>query len=227
MKHEISLPLRALAYLLRYPDAAMREPLPEVRSLLDESPALNSARRAELTALIDRLLANGLQAEAAYVDLFDRGRGTALYLFEHVHGDSRDRGPAMVDLVKTYERAGLLLDPSELPDYLPVLLEFASTQPRPQASAFIGEFSHILQSIAQSLRERDSDYFSVVAAVLELAGVKQLMPDNAAAAAAEEPLDVSWAEPAAFDGCSTQGQAAPNTPQPIHILRRPPSAEAR
>lgn len=227
MKHDISLPLRALAHMLRYPDAAMREPLPEVRSALEAAPALGAARRAELAALADRLQANGLHAEAAYVDLFDRGRGTSLYLFEHVHGDSRDRGPAMVDLVQTYEQAGLLLDPSELPDYLPVLLEFASTQPRQQACAFIGEFAHILQAIAQTLRQRDSDYFCVLAALLELAGARQLVPANAGAAAAEEPLDLSWAEPAAFDGCSTQGQAAPNTPQPVHILRRPPSAEAR
>ncbi|MDT4820892.1 Nitrate reductase molybdenum cofactor assembly chaperone NarJ [compost metagenome] len=229
MKHGISLPLRALAHLLRYPDAAMRNPLPEVRSTLEADPALGKARRAELAALADRLLAGGMHAEAVYVDLFDRGRGTSLYLFEHVHGDSRDRGPAMVDLVKTYEQAGLLLDPSELPDYLPVLLEFASTQPRQEACAFIGEFAHILQAIAQTLRQRDSDYFSVIAAVLELAGVKQLVPAGASAGAVaeEEPLDISWAEPAAFDGCSTQGQAAPNTPQPVHIHRRPPSAEAR
>jgi nitrate reductase delta subunit len=227
MKHDISVPLRALAHLLRYPDAAMREPLPEVRSVLETATALGKARRAELGALADRLLANGLHAEAVYVGLFDRGRGTSLYLFEHVHGDSRDRGPAMVDLIKTYERAGLLLDPSELPDYLPVLLEFASTQPPPEASAFVGEFAHILQAIAQTLRQRDSDYFCVIAAVLELAGVPRLVPADAGAVAAEEPLDLSWAEPAAFDGCSTRGQAAPGTPQPVHILRRPPSAEAR
>ncbi|MCP2937330.1 nitrate reductase molybdenum cofactor assembly chaperone, partial [Salmonella enterica subsp. enterica serovar Typhimurium] len=82
--------------------------------------------------------------EAAYVELFDRGRSTSLHLFEHVHGDSRDRGPAMIDLAQTYEKAGLYLAEGELPDYLPVVLEFVSTQPAREARAFLGEMTHIL-----------------------------------------------------------------------------------
>ena len=79
--------------------------------------------------------------EAAYVELFDRGRATSLHLFEHVHGDSRDRGPAMIDLQRTYEQAGLVSRRDELPDYLPVMLEFASTQPPREARAFLGEIA--------------------------------------------------------------------------------------
>ena len=78
--------------------------------------------------------ADPIELEARYVELFDRGRATSLHLFEHVHGDSRDRGPAMIDLTQTYEKAGLLLGPHELPDHLCVVLEFASTQP-PRAGA--------------------------------------------------------------------------------------------
>ena len=166
-----------------------------------------------------------MDAEAGYVDLFDRGRGTALHLFEHVHGDSRDRGPAMVDLVKTYEQAGLLLDPAELPDHLTVLLEFASTQPTQEARAFIGEFAHILQSIAAALVRRQSDYAAVLSAVLDLAG-QPVMADTSVSLPADEPLDASWEEPAAFGGCNSEGQAAPGTPQPIHITRRQPPAGA-
>jgi nitrate reductase delta subunit len=70
-----------------------------------------------------------MEAEARYVDNFDRGRQTSLHLFEHVHGDSRDRGPALIDLMQTYEKAGLQFEADELPDHLPVVLEFASTQP--------------------------------------------------------------------------------------------------
>lgn len=231
MKDSISFTLRALAYLLRYPDASMRSHLPEIHTALNAEDAIGHVRRRELDALMDRLLAEGLDAEAIYVDLFDRGRGTALHLFEHVHGDSRDRGPAMVDLVRTYEEAGLLLDPAELPDHLTVLLEYASTQPTPQARAFIGEFSHILQSIAAALLRRESDYGAVLAAVLDLTG--HALPSDAPIAS-EEPLDASWEEPLAFGGCSSQGQSAPASgtaasmpgTQPIHILRRPPSAQA-
>ncbi|RYY81468.1 MAG: nitrate reductase molybdenum cofactor assembly chaperone [Comamonadaceae bacterium] len=158
MKDSITFTLRALAHLLRYPDATMRAHLPDIHTALNAEDAIGRVRRAELDALMDRLLADGLDAEAAFVDLFDRGRGTSLHLFEHVHGDSRDRGPAMVDLVQTYEAAGLLLDASELPDHMTVLLEYASTQPTREARAFIGEFAHILQSIHAALQRRGSDH---------------------------------------------------------------------
>lgn len=225
MKDSISFTLRSLAHLLRYPDADMRGHLVDIHTALNAENALGSVRRTELDALMDRLLAEGMDAEASYVDLFDRGRGTALHLFEHVHGDSRDRGPAMVDLVKTYEQAGLLLDPAELPDHLTVLLEFASTQPTQEARAFIGEFAHILQSIAAALVRRQSDYAAVLSAVLDLAG-QPVMADTPASLPADEPLDASWEEPAAFGGCNSEGQAAPGTPQPIHITRRQPPAGA-
>jgi nitrate reductase delta subunit len=122
--------LRVLSALLGYPDAQMRRHLPEMRGLLHAEGALAPARRAEIDALIDTLeSAEPMEAEAGYVELFDRGRGTSLHLFEHVHGDSRERGPAMIDLGQTYQKAGLLLAPDELPDFLPAVLEFVSTQP--------------------------------------------------------------------------------------------------
>lgn len=218
----ITFTLRALAHLLRYPDATMRTHLTDIHTALNAEDAIGRVRRAELDTLMDRLLTDGLDAEAVYVDLFDRGRGTALHLFEHVHGDSRDRGPAMVDLVQTYEAAGLLLEPTELPDHLTVLLEYASTQPTPEARAFVGEFAHILQSIHAALARRQSDYAAVVAAVLDLSGQPL---DAKAAVPADEPLDESWEEPQAFGGCSTEGQAAPG-PKPIQLIRRQPSAGA-
>jgi len=212
--------LRVLAHLLRYPDAELRSHLAELAEALRAEGALATARLAELDPLIRRIgAAPALQTEAAYVDLFDRSRSTALHLFEHVHGDSRDRGPAMIDLAQTYEKAGLFLQPGELPDYLPVVLEFASTQPPATARAFLHEIAHILQAIFTALIKRDSvearAYASVVAAVLELAGEKAQ-----AVKLPEEPaLDETWAEPPVFGGCSTQGQARGDQPQPIHIVR--------
>lgn len=217
----MQLTLRALAHLLRYPDAALRAHLPELRAALQQEAALAAPRLAELEQLLQRLQhSSGLTVEAEYVELFDRGRGTALHLFEHVHGDSRDRGPAMIDLHKTYEAGGLFLDNRELPDHLCVVLEFASTLAPATGRAFLGEMAHILQALFSALRERDSSYAVLLAAVLELAGSKAervpVTPD--------EPLDAAWAEPEAFGGCSVQGQAAPNTPQPVRIVRRQPSS---
>jgi nitrate reductase molybdenum cofactor assembly chaperone NarJ/NarW len=217
----LAITLRVLAHLLDYPDAALREHLPAMRDVLHAQRTLSRERVAAVDELIDQILgATGLDAEAAYVDLFDKGRGTALLLFEHVHGDSRDRGPAMIDLIKTYEDAGLNLVSDELPDHLSVVLEYASTQPPASSTAFLKEFSHILRNLFSALSRRDSAYASVLAALLELAGedVQEVQVPG------EPALDETWSEPAAFDGCSPQGQRRPgraDDSQPIRIVRKP------
>ena len=209
--------LRVLAALLSYPDAALRGHLTEMADLLAAERALTAPRRQELLALMDHLRrTDALQLEADYVELFDRGRATSLHLFEHVHGDSRERGPAMIDLAQTYEKAGLYLAPGEMPDYLPVVLEFTSTQPPREARAFLAEIAHILNAMFAALQQRGSAYASVIGALLELAG-ETAQPVKLAI---EEPIDESWQEPMAFDGCSSKGQAAPGQPQPIHMVRR-------
>ncbi len=211
--------LRVLGALLSYPDAQRRAWLPEMADVLHAEHALRAGRQAELDGLIDQLRrADPFDVEAEYVQLFDRGRGTSLHLFEHVHGDSRDRGPAMIDLAQTYEQAGLLLAPGELPDYLPAVLEFVSTQPAREAKAFLGEMAHIMNVIFGALQKRGSAYASVLGALLELAGEKA----QAVSPPAEEPLDETWAEPPVFGGCSSKGQARPDTPHPIQLIRRNP-----
>lgn len=209
--------LRVLAALLSYPDAPMRSHLSEMRDILRREGALSAARLVELEALIDTLAsADLLETEANYVELFDRSRHTSLHLFEHVHGDSRDRGPAMIDLAQTYEKGGLYLAPGELPDYLPVVLEFVSTQPPQEARAFLGEMAHIFNALFSALQQRETPYASVLGALLELAGEKA----QPVKLAAEPLLDESWVEPPVFDGCSSKGQAKPGQPQPIHIVRK-------
>ena len=213
----MTLTLRVLSHLLRYPDPALRGHLGELRDALRDERALSFGRLAEIDVLLDRLSGSaGLEAEAAYVELFDRGRGTALHLFEHVHGDSRDRGPAMVDLARTYEQAGLVLAPGELPDFLPVVLEYASTQPAAIAREFLREIAHILQTLFSALLQRHSAYASVIAALLDLAGERA----QAVKLPAEPALDETWEEPLAFGGCSTEGQARPGAAQPIQVYLR-------
>ena len=212
----MSLTLRVLARLLGYPDAALREHLDEMRQALHDEAAVQPARLAELDALIDSIATqSAIDAEADYVQLFDSGRRTSLHLFEHVHGDSRDRGPAMIDLAQTFEAAGLYLAEGEMPDHLPVVLEYASTQPPREAKAFLGEMAHIFNVIFSALAKRQSRYASVLGALIELAGETA----HAVNVPDEEPIDQSWAEPEAFDGCSSAGQARPGQPQPIQIVR--------
>jgi nitrate reductase delta subunit len=214
--------LRVLAALLSYPDAERRSHLPEMAKILRREQALSAGRLAELDALIAKLSGKDpFDVEADYVHVFDRGRATSLHLFEHVHGDSRDRGPAMIDLAQTYAEAGLFLAEGELPDFLPVALEFTSTQPPRNARAFLAEMAHILNAIFAALRQRRSAYASVLGALLELAGEKA----QPVQVAAEEPLDAVWEEPAVFDGCSTKGQARPDQPRPIRIIRKDPPVE--
>ncbi len=212
-----ALTLRTMAALLGYPNADLRAAVPEIGALLRQENALTPSRLAELDALLAALARrDGLANEAEYVSLFDRGRATSLHLFEHVHGDSRDRGPAMIDLAQTYEKAGLYLAEGELPDYLPAVLEFVSTQPPAEARAFLSEMAHIFNAIFAALQKHQSPYAAILGALLDLAGEKA----EAVKLPAEEDLDESWAEPPVFDGCSTKGQARPGQEQTIQIVRR-------
>ena len=214
--------LRVLARLLGYPDAELRANLAAMSRVLHEEAALPQARLAELDALLAQIgRLDPLDAEADYVQLFDSGRRTSLHLFEHVHGDSRDRGPAMIDLAQTYEKGGLYLAEGEMPDYLPVVLEFASTQPTREAAGFLGEIAHLINAIFNALEKRETRYASVMGALLDLAGESARpvqLPDEAS-------IDEAWEEPAAFDGCHSSGQERPGEAKPVHIVRRPAGSD--
>lgn len=210
--------LRVLSHLLDYPSHDARAHLVELQTALHDEGAIGGPRLAEIDALFQWIATTApLDVEADYVAIFDRGRSTSLHLFEHIHGDSRDRGPAMIDLAQTYEKAGLYLAEGELPDFLPALLQFVSTQPPREARSFLAEMTEILNALFSALKLRRSPYASVIGALIELAGETA----QAVALAPEVPLDEAWSEPVAFDGCSTQGQARPGQPQPIHIVQNP------
>ncbi|TSE28051.1 Nitrate reductase molybdenum cofactor assembly chaperone NarJ [Tepidimonas thermarum] len=219
--HRLTYTLRALAFLLRYPDHEVRARAPEALQVMAEEGAVPPGRLRRLQALVANWQRqDGYDVEAAYVETFDRGRSTSLHLFEHVHGDSRERGPAMIDLLRTYEAAGLHLRSHELPDYLPVLLEFASTQPPDIARGLVGEVAHIVNAVVGALLRRRSAYADVLMAVLEACGqtVEPVEPDD------EPGLDASWAEPEAFGGCPVA--AATGSERPVHLVRRRPDATA-
>ena len=196
-----------LSALLRYPDATLRADLPDI---LDAIPRAEFSRQAtaRLARLARRLgVGDPLDREEAYVRLFDRGRGTSLHLFEHVHGDTRNRGPAMLELATIYETTGYAMDAHELPDFLPMVLEFCAVAPPEVATNLLGQAAPILDAIHAKLLGRGTAdaraYAAVIAAALAEAGttpkaaptVEEEMSDAEEMAA----MDAAWeAEPVVF-----------------------------
>lgn len=206
---------RALAALLAYPEQDLIEALPEIRNEVSGNRGLlNLLQEFENEPL------HVLQER--YVDLFDRSRALSLHLFEHVHGESRDRGQAMVDLAQTYASRGFEVAGSELPDFLPAFLEFLSLLPREEAAGMIGETAEILRTLGDRLADRGSRYCAVFAATLAAGGepglTKALAPrltpgeENSPAA-----IDKVWMEePVTFMGGPQPGAV----PQPVKFYAK-------
>ncbi len=195
--------LRALGALLTYPGPGLRDALPEIGETLRLSPLISPQNRAALQGLVELLIdSDPLWAEERYVELFDRGRAASLHLFEHVHGDTRARGDAMVDLKTVYERAGFRLAANELPDYLPAMLEYLSYRDLAETKDMLGDCAHVLRAVGETLLQRGSNYSAVFAALLSIAGESGLNRKAASRRAAEsaeiEDLDREWAEQPAF-----------------------------
>jgi len=194
--------LRALGALLSYPREEVRQALPEIADVICTSRLIAPPQRDDLLALIGELRTGELlEAEERYVELFDRGRAASLHLFEHLHGESRDRGQAMVELRRLYEQAGYELSTRELPDYLPVVLEYLSCRDLQETRDLLSDCAHILRRIGQSLVARGSGYAAVLQALLVIAGEPPI--DVAAVpriAERAENLDRDWFEQPAFSG---------------------------
>ncbi len=166
---------------------AVQQAMPEIAAVLVAETRLTATARRALRPLCDELAAADIyDLEERYVMLFDRSRTLSLNLFEHVHGESRDRGGAMVSLLETYREAGFESATSELPDHLPVLLEFLATRPAPEAREVLADAAHIFEALGERLARRDSSYGAIFPALLQLAGVRA---DQAAVAELLEAPD--------------------------------------
>lgn len=163
---------KALSALLTYPSAVLRELPDEIATVLADEKVLSDNAAQALQPLLNDLRQMDLyDLQERYVLLFDRSRTLSLNLFEHVHGESRDRGGAMVDLLETYRAGGFDLAGSELPDHLPILLEFLSTQPAAEAREILADAGHILTALAERLQRRESCYAAVLAGLAEIAAI--------------------------------------------------------
>lgn len=229
-------PLKAIALALSYPDTALRTHADEVASVLAERPEFGRAERTALAGFVRWLTDTDLlDAQGSYVATFDRSKKVSLYLFEHVYGESRDRGPAMVELSHAYREHGLEIASSELPDYLPMFLEFLAMLPDGEARAWLDDIGHILQRVHVRLAERQSPYAAPFRLLARLAGVDPT-PEALTRMASEEErddtraaLDRVWMEaPVTFgpDEPRTQCGATQQYREPT-AGQRPPAAGAR
>lgn len=193
---------KSLSVILSYPTKEFQGAISEISAVLMSDPRLTAANRRALAPLLTELEQDDIyDLQERYVGLFDRSRTLSLNLFEHVHGESRDRGSAMVSLVETYRDAGFDPVTVELPDHLPVLLEFLSTRPLAEAQDTLADAGHILEAIEQRLQGRDSTYAPIFASLLQLSGAKvdqeavaELMKEPETDPEDLEALDRVWEE---------------------------------
>ncbi len=222
------LTFRVLSALLQYPEPRILDHLDEMVAILREEDILPAAERVAVEAFICHLRAlPTFSAESAYIETFERGKSSSLHLFEHIHGESRDRGQAMVDLIERYRQHGLEISENELPDYLPLFLEFLSTRPFAEARGYLGEVIDIVALIAARLRKRETGYAAVVDAIVCLASQPQAAVQAEAAAAKEDPdftpeaLDAAWEEaPVTFDQAGAGLDSNDGCPAAASVVER-------
>lgn len=211
----MSRTLKALSALLTYPTAELQQALPAIRECLAGEGLLTGQQRRALHPLLNEIATGDLyDLQERYVLLFDRTRSLSLHLFEHVHGESRDRGQAMIDLKTQYEQAGLFMSAAELPDFLPLFLEYLATRPLKEACETLGQPAHIFAALAERLRKRQSSYEAVFRALVALSTAKPKDEEVSALLQLPDPdandlaaLDAAWEDepvnfgPGSGDGC--------------------------
>ncbi|WP_199259898.1 nitrate reductase molybdenum cofactor assembly chaperone [Paracoccus binzhouensis] len=193
---------KAFSLLLSYPSAELQQAIPAIEATLRDDGLLGPKRMEALAPLLAELARGDLyELQERYVLLFDRSRTLSLNLFEHIHGESRDRGGAMVDLLDMYRAGGLDLGGTELPDHLPVLLEYLSTRPLAEAQAVLADAGHILVALAERLTRRDTAYAAVLEALVTIAGADPETEEVQTLLACKDDdpedlsaLDAVWAE---------------------------------
>ncbi|MBI0163506.1 nitrate reductase molybdenum cofactor assembly chaperone [Bartonella sp. M0283] len=163
--------LKIISLLLSYPEEELQQSGNLIRATLDQLSDLDASEIVGLKSLVSAISDRDIyEVQEDYVLLFDRTRSLSLHLFEHVYGENRDRGQAMVDLKDMYDQAGFEIDVHEMPDYLPMFLEFLSTRSDEEARHLLGETLHIISAIRLRLQKRGSVYAAAFVALESLSG---------------------------------------------------------
>ena len=221
---------KLLSIMLAYPSEELRAASGDLRQAVAADTSITPLHRTGLIALIDDIGSGDLMdIQERYVFLFDRTRSLSLHLFEHIHGESRDRGQALVDLRAMYEAAGLEISARELPDYLPLFLEFLSMRPAEEARALLHQTLHIVAAIGERLVKRESGYASVFQTLVALAAQRPNPEDLEALRQADDDdpsdlqaLDRVWEEePVTFGPGATSTCPAERLETKLRASMRP------
>ena len=182
---------KLLSLLLSYPSDELQKFLLQVEKELREEALLQEERITEIAKFCERFNQIDLTNwQEEYVQLFDYSRSVSLHIFEHIKGDSRDRGQAMVNLMEFYKETGMHLTAKELPDYIPAFLEYLSTLSIPKATDLLAETVNIMDRINEALSESKNPYSSIFKAIISLSAKR---PDKAITREMiknEKPLDL-------------------------------------
>ncbi|QQS55003.1 MAG: nitrate reductase molybdenum cofactor assembly chaperone [Candidatus Competibacteraceae bacterium] len=227
--------LKVLSALLCYPQPELQAALGEMIEVLDQENLLPEREHRALLAMMSQMRRTDLiELQERYVRLFDRGRALSLHLFEHIHGESRDRGQAMINLLEVYRQHGFELSARELPDYLPLFLEYLAQRPAGEALDMLADAMHVMALLGARLTERGSDYHVVFDALAALVGEPADIEDIRRQAATEGPdqtvvnMDKIWEEEAVTflanqDGCGAR-QDGQGVAQPVRWAPPPGSS---
>lgn len=198
---------KILSLLLSYPNEELQKFLLEVEKELQEERLLQEDKIAEIVKFCKRF--NQLDLvnwQEEYVQLFDYSRSVSLHIFEHIKGDSRDRGQAMVNLMEFYKEKGMHLTTKELPDYIPAFLEFLSTLSTTDSAQLLGETVNIIDKINEALAQSNNPYSSIFNAIISLSAKQPNKEITHQMIKNEKPLDLDAEyaeEPVTFGGASS------------------------
>ena len=150
---------KLLSALLEYPDQDLLDHLAEVRQALAESLDVSDGERAAVMRFLDHLDDTDLTAlQADYVQTFDLTPEHSLHLTHHLFGDDKNRGPALIDLAELYKDYGVQVAANELPDYLPLVLEFTAYLEDSEARVFLSDAAKVFAVLATNLEKAESPY---------------------------------------------------------------------
>jgi len=216
--------LKVISRLLDYPSAELFSASEELINVVSETDNISQKSKNSLIAFIQKLTDRDLyDAQESYDLLFDRGRALSLLLFEHVHGESRDRGQAMVNLLEVYKSKGFVAETSQLPDYIPLYLEFLSEQDADFCEEWLGDICHLMTMLSERLIDRECYYSVLFDTLIDISGLEVNREEVIEAVKKEErddtieAIDKEWEDKEIkFDEPIQSGENCPSASSGVH-----------